>query len=307
MYGAMIGDIVGSVYEFDNIKTKDFELFDNKCDYTDDTVMTAAVASAVLKSEREHCNNGSKTFECCVAEEMIAFGKKYPNPTGAYGLAFSQWLNSDNPKPYHSWGNGSAMRASACGIAAVNLEEAQTLAEISARVTHNHPEGIKGAKAVASAIFLAKESKSIEEIREYINDNFYRLDETLDEIREYYSFEASCQKTVPQAITAFLESNDFEDAIRNAISIGGDSDTVAAITGSIAWTYYYINGDTSGYSVWVREENEKLNYYRDIAKKYLPQEFIDIADELHKTACERAEEYCRFGSCTPIYLSSELD
>ncbi len=234
IYGAVIGDIVGSEYEFNNIKVKEFPLLSDGCSYTDDTIMTVAVAKALLR-----ITHGDKSeLQDFFVEEMQRLGRMYPYPKGGYGGNFSQWILSDKPKPYNSFGNGSAMRVSPCAIYAVELEEALELAEISAAVTHNHPEGIKGAKATAAAIFMAKVGKSREEIKKYISDEFYPLDKTVDEIRLNYSFNETCQETVPQAITAFLESTDFEDAIRNAVSLGGDTDTLAAITGSIAWVYY---------------------------------------------------------------------
>lgn len=259
LYGAVIGDIIGSKYEFCNIKTKEFPLLSQGCSYTDDTIMTIAVANALKKS-----SNDKEKFASLLVEEMQYFGRKYPRPQGGYGCNFKIWLKSDDPKPYNSRGNGSAMRVSSCGIYATDLDEALELAEISASVTHNHPEGIKGAKAVAAAIFLAKTKKSKEEIKEYIEQNFYPLNETVDDIREYYSFDETCQGTVPQAIIAFLDSVSFIDAIRNAISIGGDSDTIGAITCSIAWAYY-IDQDKNIYDKFVTRFNT-----------YLPQEFIDI-------------------------------
>jgi len=227
MFGAIIGDIVGSVYEWNNIKTKEFPLFSERGFFTDDTVMTIAVADALL-------NGGAANN---FIDSIKKYGGIYPN--AGYGGRFQSWLFSDEREPYNSWGNGSAMRVSPCGWFANSLSEAETLAEISASVTHNHVEGIKGAQATASAIFLAREGKSKPEIKNYIENKYgYDLNRTLDEIRPTYRFNESCQETVPQAIIAFLESKDFEDAIRNAISIGGDSDTLAAITGSIAEAAY---------------------------------------------------------------------
>ena len=237
LYGAIIGDTVGSVYEFDNVKTKDFELFTPRSEFTDDSIMTIAVASALLRWKREGTD-----LHRAVTEEMQRFGRRYPHPMGAYGGRFSQWLRSDDPQPYNSLGNGSAMRVSSCGLIAESLEEALDLARISAEVTHNHPEGIRGAQATAAAIYLARTGSGIREIRSYISSVFYPMDRTLDEIRRDYSFNETCQGTVPEAITAFLESVSFEDAVRNAISMGGDSDTIGAITGAIAWAYYGRNG-----------------------------------------------------------------
>ena len=237
MYGAIIGDTVGSVYEFDNVKTKDFPLFTPQSEYTDDSIMTIAVASALLRWKKDGAD-----LHSAMVEEMQRFGRRYPHPKGAYGGRFSQWLRSDDPRPYNSLGNGSAMRVSPCGLMAESLEEALELARVSAEVTHNHPEGIKGAQATAAAVYLARTGSSIPEIRAYISGNFYPLDRTLDEIRPDYSFDETCQGTVPEAITAFLESDSFEDAIRNAISLGGDSDTIGVITGAVAWASYGSDG-----------------------------------------------------------------
>ena len=254
MLGAIVGDIVGSIYEWRNIKTKDFPLFGSRCSFTDDTVMTCAVAEAVM--------NGGKREDFIKA--MKKYGRLYPNV--GYGGNFRAWLFSDGSAPYGSFGNGSAMRVSPCawaaecdGVSKAELpDRCRDLARLSAEVTHNHPEGVKGAVATADAIFLCRyylggchgeneqpvnndptECKRL--IRKHIEREYgYDLSKTLDEIRPSYRFDVSCQGSVPQAITAFLESTDFEDAIRNAISIGGDSDTIAAITGSMAEAAYGI-------------------------------------------------------------------
>lgn len=232
MYGAIIGDIVGSVYEFDNITTKDFPLFSSSCTFTDDTIMTLAVARALLRSQTD-----SAALRPLLVQEMQAMGRDWPGR--GYGIRFCQWLYASDPQPYLSFGNGSAMRASPCGLFAVTLEEALSLAEASADVTHNHPEGIKGAQATAAAVYLAKTGQyTKEQIGAYLRSNFYPLDRTVDEIRPGYYFNETCQETVPQALQAFLESTSFEDALRTAISLGGDSDTLAAITCSVAWSYY---------------------------------------------------------------------
>lgn len=291
MLGAIIGDVVGSVYEWNNIKTKDFELFKPNCFFTDDTVMTVAVANALLLTREKQSNTNDKiSFKEELIKQMQDFGRKFPN--AGYGGMFSGWLVSDNPKPYNSFGNGSAMRVSPCGYIAVTLDEALLLAKASAEVTHNHPEGIKGAEATASAIFLARCGKSKEEIKEYIEENFYTLDKTLDEIRPNYSFNETCQETVPQAIQAFLESVDFEDAIRNAISLGGDSDTLAAITGSIAWAYYRQFG---------MPLSPDLQRFQDKVYTYLLQEFIDIYEQTDEMRWQRAGVYDRVGGCTPVF------
>jgi len=306
MYGAFIGDIVGSKYEFNNIKTKSFPLFSHDCDYTDDTIMTVAVAKAILRSREEQyrTSGNGKCFREFLVETMQDFGRRFPHPKGAYGGNFALWLQQENPQPYNSFGNGSAMRVSPCGLAAVTLEEAQALARVSADVSHNHPEGIKGAEAVASAIFLAKSGKTKAEIKEYINTNYYPLDFTLDSIRQTYSFDGSCQGSVPQAIVAFLESDSFEDAIRNVISIGGDTDTTGAITGSIAWVYYAMQ--TGNYEGWVYDRiDASMLHIKEQAKGYLPEEFIKIADEFHEMCWRRAGTYYRVGLCTPILSSAD--
>lgn len=233
MIGALIGDVVGSRFEWHNLKSKDFELFSKSCHYTDDSVMTIAIMKAFLESSSNYSDLSDKAIL-----SMVSLGRKYP--TCGYGGRFYQWIFSEEQEPYNSYGNGAAMRVSACGMVAESLEEAKEFSQIVTGCTHNHPEGLKGAEAVACAIFLAKSGMSKEEIREYILKNYYQISFTLDEIREDYSFDVSCQGSVPQALEAFFESHSFEDAIRNAISIGGDSDTIAAITGSIAGVYYGI-------------------------------------------------------------------
>lgn len=222
--GAVIGDVIGSVFEWNNIKTTDFNLFNPRCFFTDDTVLTIAVADCILNK---------KDF----ARTIWEYGRKYPDR--GYGGNFSFWLENKSLKPYDSYGNGSAMRASAVGFAYNDLETVMEVAKQSAEVTHNHPEGIKGAQATATAIFLGRQGKSKQEIKDFIVQTFnYNLDFTLEEIRPTYTFDVTCQGTVPQAIVAFLESTDFENAIRLAISIGGDSDTLACITGGMASAYY---------------------------------------------------------------------
>ena len=224
MLGAIAGDIIGSVYEGHNIKTTDFPLFDERCTFTDDTVLTAAIADAIL--------TGSD-----YGEKLKEYFKLYPGR--GYGAHFRKWAAHSSTKPYYSMGNGSAMRVSPVGFAFNSLDEVLREAQKSAEPTHNHPEGIKGAQATASSIFLARGGAGKEEIKTYIENNFaYDLNEPLDQIRNYYKFDETCPGSVPQAIRAFLESNDYEDAIRKAISIGGDSDTIACITGGIAEAYY---------------------------------------------------------------------
>lgn len=230
MYGAIIGDIVGSRFEFNNIKTKDFELFHPGCSFTDDTVMTLAVAQAIMRFSTA----GTK-FKQELVRSMKELGHAYPG--AGYGSRFKRWLYSNRSKPYKSYGNGSAMRASACGWIASTRKEAIDLGYDSAAVTHNHPDGLDGAVLVSEFIWIARNGGSKEDVRKRV-DNVYGVNFTLDGIRPTYVFDESCQGTVPQAVVAFLESESFEDAIRNAISIGGDSDTLAAITGSVAEAYY---------------------------------------------------------------------
>lgn len=231
MLGAIIGDIAGSRFEWNNIKSKDFEFLAHHCRPTDDSVMSLAVAQAILD-----CRNDFSLLSRQSIIRMQELGRQYPNC--GFGGMFKKWVFSDNPAPYNSFGNGAAMRVSACGFAASSIENAKLLAKSVTEVTHNHPEGIKGAEAIATCIYLARKGKNTSEIRDYINEHYYPLNFTLDAIRESYSFDVTCQGSVPQAITAFLESTSFEDAVRNAISIGGDSDTLAAIAGGIAAAYY---------------------------------------------------------------------
>ena len=236
MLGAIIGDIVGSRFEFNNHKSKDFELFAKGCSVTDDSIMTLAVAKAILSCD----GNWERLGENAV-KYMQMVGRKYPGC--GFGGMFRKWVFDDNPEPYNSFGNGAAMRVSPCGFIAQSEDEAKLLARKVTEVTHNHPEGLKGAEAAAVAVFLARNGTAKHEIKESIEKDYYALDFTLDGIRKSYKFNETCQGTVPQAIAAFLESASFEDAIRNAVSIGGDSDTLAAITGGIAEACYGIPTD----------------------------------------------------------------
>ena len=237
MYGAVFGDFVGSIYEFDNIDHKDFDLYSPFADITDDSLMTIAVASACLSYAYHHDYD---VFAEEVGREMHRIGRLYPFPKGGYGNMFRQWLTSRDPQPYGSWGNGSAMRVSPCAWAADSLMEAERLGWQSALPTHNHPDAMLGAKATAGCIYLARTGKTKAGIRRYLQESFYPMDKTLDDYRLTHEFDSSCLGTVPVAVQAFLEGKDFEDCIRNAISVGGDSDTIAAITGSIAEAYYGI-------------------------------------------------------------------
>ena len=234
MYGAFLGDMIGAPYEFDmGDKTKEFPLFSKGSVFTDDSVMTAAVAEALLDA-----HGGSETeLKESLVRSMRKWGAKYP--CAGYGGRFNGWLHSADPQPYGSYGNGSAMRVSSVGWLYDTPEETGRAARLTAEVTHNHPEGIKGAEATASAIFLARTGFDKEEIHDYIVREFgYDLSRTCDEIRPTYRHVESCQKTVPEAVTAFLEGLDFEDVIRTAVSLGGDCDTLTCIAGSIAEAYY---------------------------------------------------------------------
>ncbi|MBN1906776.1 MAG: ADP-ribosylglycohydrolase family protein [Deltaproteobacteria bacterium] len=224
MIGAIAGDIIGSVYEFNNIKTKSFPLFSPLSRFTDDTVLTVAVANAIISG-------------IPYVDSIRSLGSAYPN--AGYGGSFKEWLFTENANPYNSWGNGSAMRVSPVGFAFNTIDEVLKEAMLSAEITHNHPEGIKGAQATALAIYLARKGADRAIIKKEIHDRFnYNLDRGVDEIRVNYTYDVSCQGTVPEAIICFLESRSYEDAIRNAISIGGDSDTLACITGGISEAFY---------------------------------------------------------------------
>lgn len=268
MYGAIIGDTVGSIYEFNNTKTKDFPLFHGDCRPTDDSYMTIAVASAWLE-----CEGDLRAFREILIDEMHRIGKRYPY--SGYGGHFGAWLRDGRREPYNSCGNGSAMRASPCGWVCDTLEETLVLAAASADVTHNHPEGIKGAQAVAAAIYLARTGLCKADIHVFLTTMFgYDLSRTCTQIRavdDYWG--ALCQNTVPEAIIAFLESTDFEDAIRNAISLGGDSDTLAAITGSIAEAYYGVPDELKQCATrFMRRDmhEEELGIIEEFTSRFMP-------------------------------------
>lgn len=251
MLGAAAGDVCGSIYEHHNIKEKISEnlLCTPYCSFTDDTVMTCAVAVGIIRGIKDlpdewyKFSSNRHSVRDSIRDAMREYGKKYP--AVGYGEGFLSWLIEPNPKPYNSFGNGSAMRVSFAGWIAKTLEEAEVLAEISADITHSHPDGIKGAKAVAGAIYTLKKGGSKEDVREYVSQ-YYNLDFTLDEIRDEYGFDVSCKGSVPQAVTAFLEGENFSDVISNAISIGGDSDTIAAVAGSIAEVIYPMSQELRG-------------------------------------------------------------
>jgi len=249
MLGAIAGDVIGSVYERYTIKTTDFSLFQPACTFTDDTVLTVATADAILN-----------TLDYAAAYKD--YGRRYPH--AGYGGTFIHWIFAAESQPYNSWGNGSAMRVSPVGWAFDTVEKVLAEAEKSAAVTHNHPEGIKGAQATALAVFLARNGQSKETIKAQIEGRFgYDLSRALDEIRPGYRFDVSCQGSVPEAIIAFLEANDVEDAVRNAISLGGDSDTLACIAGGIAHAHY---GELPGHIV-------------AEARRRLPDEFLTVIDQ----------------------------
>ena len=244
MIGAIIGDIAGSRFEFNNHRSKEFDLLTDSCSVTDDSIMTLAVARAILEASKA-MPSGTDGFYAALSELTVKYlreiGRRYPRC--GFGGRFYRWIFSDNPQPYNSFGNGAAMRISPAGFIAKPEREAVRLSQTITAVTHNHAEGIKGAEATTVAIMMARRGALKSEIRQRIARDYYPLEFTIDEIRPTYRYHASCQETVPQAIEAFLESDSFEDAIRTAISLGGDSDTLAAITGSIAEAYYGVPAD----------------------------------------------------------------
>lgn len=263
MLGAIIGDIVGSRFEWDNYKAKDFEFLTNDCFFTDDSVMSLALCEALLESKPDF----SDLRKQAVAK-MRDFGDAYPD--AGYGRTFSCWLYFGDPWPYNSYGNGSAMRVSGVVYAANTMEQVKQLSLMVTDVTHNHPEGIKGAEATAVAAFMAKQGADMQAIKDYIDTNYYPMDFTLDGIRDSYMFNETCQNTVPQALMAFFESTSYEDAIRNAISIGGDSDTLAAITGAVAECYYGIPQKLREQSISYLDKR-LLGVLRTFEEKYPPK------------------------------------
>lgn len=259
MFGAIIGDIVGSRFEFDNHKSKEFEFFHPGCYFTDDSVMTIAIGAALLE-----CKGNYENLSEVTVSMMRKIGRKYPHC--GYGGHFRLWLKSAIPRPYNSYGNGAPMRVSACGIVGNSLEEVKMLSKKVTEITHNHPEGLKAAEAIATCVYLARTGSSKQDLLNYVQTNYYPMDLTLDEIREEYEFDVSSQGSTPQALKAFFESVDFEDAIRNAISIGGDSDTIGAMTGAVAGAFYGIP-----------------KAFTDKAKHYLESEFIKIIQSIENT------------------------
>jgi len=282
MLGAIIGDIIGSRYEWKNNKSKTFDLFTYRCKVTDDSIMSLAIAKAIVA-----CNKNYDQLGKMAIKYMQEVGIHYPDC--GYGGHFHKWIFAKNPQPYNSWGNGAAMRVSACGFAAQSTEEVIMLSRAVTEVTHNHPEGIKGAEATAIAVYMARTGSSIIEIRDYIDKHYYPMNFTLDSIRESYHFDVSCQGSVPQAIMAFLESTSFEDAIRNAISIGGDSDTIAAICGGIAEAYYGIPADI-----------------RKHALTFLDQRLLDILNEFESVYGMITEKTIKKDAVRPVKYAPKV-
>lgn len=298
MIGAIVGDIAGSRFEWDNIKTKDFELFDDRrCEPTDDSVMSLAIAKALMNCAPDFTSLKQEAVSC-----MQEFGKKYPH--AGYGGSFKQWIHSRSPQPYNSWGNGSAMRVSACGYAANSIEQAIALSRTVTEVTHNHPEGMKGAESVAVAIFMALHGSSMLDIQDHINKDYYAIDFKLDDIRATYTFDVSCQGSVPQAFAAFFESKNFEDAIRNAISIGGDSDTIAAITGSLAEAYYGVPSDIRKHALTFLDEYQ-LKILTDFENTYPPK--TEIVTEVSSYDLQRDSGNTVSGSSRSEMIRSAMD
>ena len=255
LYGAIIGDIVGSVYEFHNLKSKNFPFMTERCYITDDSCMTIAVASAI-KQWKESGGDLSQI----AAESMRLIGNRYPDK--GYGGMFWQWLNDPTMGPYNSWGNGAAMRVSAAGWLGESISEVKRISYMVTSPTHDHIEGIKGAESTAIAVFMARTGHSKEDIEAYIRQNYYPFCDCVEYLQEDYGWEGSCQGTVPQALQCFFESIDFEDAIRNAISIGGDSDTIGAITGAVAGAYYGVPAEL-----------------KERARKYIPEDLLEIVNQ----------------------------
>lgn len=260
MLGALIGDMIGAPYEFDRgDKTKEFPLFQAASQFTDDSVMSTAIAEALLQCGSDA--DDDTVMKACT-ECMQKWGRRYPD--AGYGARFIHWIHAGDPQPYNSFGNGSAMRVSAAGWLYDSLEKTRHIAALTAKVSHNHPEGIKGAEAAASVIWLARNGYNKKQIREYVTAEFgYDLSRTCDEIRPVYYHVESCQETVPEAITAFLEGEDFEDVIRTAVSLGGDCDTLTCIAGSIAEAFYGIPAEIA-----------------EAAEKRLPEEILEIVRQV---------------------------
>ena len=319
MLGAVIGDMVGSIYEFHNIKTTEFELITKENNYTDDSVMTFAVADWLL-------NDKGHTQEV-LTETFVWFAHNYPCPLGGYGGGFLRWLTypktecvnvvkedgsvrhmiKEIRKPYNSWGNGSAMRTSAVGWMFDTLEETERVAEIQASLTHNHPEGIKGAQATSAAIFMARIGKSKEEIKQYIETKYgYNLSWTCDQIRPNYKYDVSCQGTVPPAIIAFLESTDFESCLRLAVSLGGDCDTLTCISAGIAEAFYKYIPDWIVKEMWERLPLD----FKIIVQMMVNETHYRIASYIPNTIVDskiHSDDVCLPDQNKDIYVQEESD
>ncbi|MBQ6919034.1 MAG: ADP-ribosylglycohydrolase family protein [Synergistaceae bacterium] len=269
MIGAIMGDMIGAPYEFDmGNKTKDFPLFNRESQFTDDSVMTIAVAEALMDT----IGKSDDEIRTALVKSMQKWGRRYPN--AGYGGMFYRWLREENPKPYGSFGNGSAMRVSSAGWLFGTLAETRHIARLTAEVTHNHLAGIKGAEVTASAIFLARKGSSKEEIKDYIIKEFgYDLSRTCDEIRPEYHHVETCQQTVPEAVTAFIEGTDFEDVIRTAVSLGGDCDTLTCIAGSMAEAFYGIPSEM------IKE-----------CRKRLPEDMLSVIDRFDVKSLKKETE-----------------
>ncbi|MCH3955517.1 MAG: N-6 DNA methylase [Eubacterium sp.] len=288
MIGTIIGDTVGSRFERHNHRSKEFNFLTYKCSLTDDSIMTLAIAKAVLEAKE----NKGDLSELAV-KYMQQLGRCYPN--AGYGELFSRWIESNNPKPYDSFGNGAAMRVSPVGFAARNLDEAKSMSRAVTEVTHNHPEGIKGAEATVVAINMALHGKNQLEIRDYIDREYYPMNFTLDSIRDTYLFDATCQGTVPQAIVAFLESTGFEDAIRNAVSIGGDSDTIAAITGGIAEAYYGVPSELRKHALTFLDKKQ-LTILVEFENQYQPNMEKKVGQDISVSIERKSDIHVKKGS-----------
>ncbi len=262
MLGAIIGDVIGSVYEFESEKSKEFSLFVSECRPTDDSILTVAVGCTCVAA---NCNDEYE-FKAMLAKMMREIGRQYQD--AGFGESFYYWMMADSAPPYGAYTNGSAMRVSPVAWVANTLKDAERLAKWSAEITHNHPEGIRGAQAVAAAVYLARVGATKDEIRSYIEEKYYSLDFTVEQIRPSYKYDMTCRGSVPQAIVCFLDSHGFEDAIRNAISLGGDGDTQAAIAGAIAEAFYSIPEEL---------QEEVFKYIDDNLKDY----YLEYASELY--------------------------
>jgi len=260
MLGAVIGDVVGSKFEFDRGPwTKEFTFFTRECCFTDDTAMTIAIADALMSVGKDA---DSETIKNACIKSMKKWGKRYPY--AGYGGRFYHWVLTSDTKPYGSWGNGSAMRVSAVGDLYDTLDRTREVARLTAEVTHNHPEGIKGAECTAAVMFLARTGKSKSEIKEYVEKEFdYDITKTVDELRPFHKHDESCMDALPKALISFLEGTSYEDVVRNAISLGGDTDTIAAIAGGMAEAFYGIPDE-----------------FRKEVRKYLPKDMLEVVDKL---------------------------